>query len=291
MSVLRCQRTLARNAVVEGFGYWSGKDVQVEFCPAEAGSGVTFVRRDLSGEPTIAARIANRVEIPRRTVLASGMARVAMVEHVLAALSGLGIDNCQVCVDAEEMPGCDGSALAFVEALDSAGLVEQDVPVRPLIVESPVRLGDDQCWIEARPSRGDGFSVEFVLDYGADTPIGRQTIDIDINTDSFRNEIATCRTFLLEQEARQLNAQGLGTRVAPRDLLLFDANGPVGNELRFVDECVRHKVLDVVGDLSLAGRPIVGHIVAHRSGHQLNAALVRALLQQECQSVPTARCA
>lgn len=291
MSALRRQRTLAQVAEVQGFGYWSGQDVTVQFRPAPVGSGVKFVRSDLPAAPTIPARVANRLEIPRRTVLGTGDVRVAMVEHVLASLSGLGIDNCDVWIDAEEVPGCDGSALPFVEALGAAGVVEQDTAARRLVVHKSVRLGDADCWIAAQPPRVDGLSVQFELDYGAETPIGHQSIEIEISVDSFRRQLAPCRTFLLEHEARMLHAKGLGTRVTPCDLLLFGPDGPIGNQLRFADECVRHKVLDVVGDLALAGCPVVGHITAYRSGHQLNAELVRALLEQAEQAAAPARCA
>jgi UDP-3-O-acyl-N-acetylglucosamine deacetylase len=206
-------------------------------------------------------------------------------------LTGLQIDNCLVVVNAEEMPGCDGSASAFVAALDAAGLVQQDAPVVQLIVDRPLRLGSDKCWIEARPPKREGLSVEFVLDYGPETPIGRQKFSIDVSPDSFRRSLASCRTFLLEDEARLLNAQGLGRRVTPRDLLIFGPDGPVGNSLRFPDECARHKVLDVVGDLALAGCEIFGQIVAYRSGHQRNAQLVQAMLDTFPPVVPLMECA
>ncbi len=290
MSSLRCQRTIAQRVAVTGFGYWSGQDVRVEFRPAKADSGVAFVRGDLPQPVRLPVDVGCRVAVPRRTCLQVGDVRVEMVEHVLAALSGLGIDNCDVWVDAAELPGCDGSSLAFVEALDRAGILDQSLPVCPLQVDRQLRFGDEQAWIEINPPRVAGLSIEYRLDYGSG-PIGRQSLTVEITPETFRQELASCRTFLLEEEARLLMSQGLGERVTPSDLLIFNSAGPIANSLRFVDECVRHKILDVVGDLALANCPIVGHVIANRSGHSLNAALVGSVVKQSGDLLATSRCA
>ncbi len=276
----RQQRTIARSAVVAGFGYWSGRDVTVEFRPASADSGITFVRRDLDPTARIRASVAHRVEAPRRTVLRSDTASVEMVEHIMAALYGLHVDNCEVWVDAPEMPGCDGSSQAFVEALTAAGPVAQAAMRRALIVRETTRLGTRDCWIEARPSPAGALSIKFHLDYGPGNCVGQQTLALPITVDSFRRELAPSRTFLLKSEADWLVSQGLGKRTTTRDLLIFDTDGPIDNELRYHDECVRHKSLDLVGDLALAGCDLIGHFVAYRSGHRLNADLVRSLLSE-----------
>ena len=279
MYTLRQQRTLAEAAVVRGFGYWSGQDVRVEFRPAAADTGIVFVREDLPRPVAIEAMVSHRVETPRRTTLRRGGASVEMVEHVLAALAGLQIDNCEIHVDAAEMPGMDGSALPFVEALEAAGTCVQPALRPALVVREVVRLGNEESWVEARPSSG-GLSIKFHLDYGPQSPIGRQTLSLPVTPDSFRRELAPARTFVLRSEAEWLQSQGLGRRATCKDLLVFDAHGPVDNELRFRDECVRHKALDLIGDLGLAGCDLVGHIVAYRSGHRLNAELVRVLLAE-----------
>jgi UDP-3-O-acyl N-acetylglucosamine deacetylase len=278
MSRPRNQRTVARTAVVEGFGYWSGKDVRVEFRAAPDNAGITFVRSDLATPVRIPAVVANRIETPRRTTLRAGAASVEMVEHILAALAGLNIDNCDVHVTAPEMPGCDGSSRPFVDALLLAGAVEQTAPRGLLIIREITRLGAGDSWIEARPSTANNMSIKYHLDYGPGSPIGRQAITLPITPDSFRRELAPSRTFMLKSEADWLLAQGLGTRATSKDLLIFDADGVIDNELRYRDECVRHKALDLVGDLALAGCDLVGHFVAYRSGHRLNADLVRQLL-------------
>jgi UDP-3-O-acyl N-acetylglucosamine deacetylase len=277
---LRKQRTIAQPATVAGFGYWSGKDVLVEFQPAPPHAGITFQRSDLGPEKQLAAHIRSRIEQPRRTTLAGDGFHLEMVEHILAALYGLGIDNCLVAASASEMPGCDGSCLPFVQALDAAGIVEQSAPRSRLVVTEITRVGNDDCWVEARPSKENGLSLKYRLDYGMENPIGRQTIELALTPRTFREELAAARTFIMQEEADWLRQRGLGARVTNHDLLVFDDNGPVANELRFENECVRHKALDLVGDLALAGCDLVGHFIAHRSGHRLNAELVKALLAE-----------
>jgi UDP-3-O-[3-hydroxymyristoyl] N-acetylglucosamine deacetylase len=281
MYALRKQRTILAPVIVKGFGLWSGRDVSVEFRPAAADAGIVFVRRDLASQPRIAALVSNRVETPRRTTLSSDGGSVEMVEHVLAALAGLRIDNCEVWVDQAEMPGCDGSSQPFVVALESVGTQDQESLRQVLVVRSVTRLGNDDSWVEARPSTTAGLSVKFRLDYGNSGAIGRQTLQLQITPDSFRRELAASRTFMLEEEAQWLISRGMGTRATHQDVLVFDKEGPIENPLRFRDECVRHKTLDLVGDLALTGCDVIGHIIAHRSGHRLNAELVRALLNEE----------
>lgn len=278
---VRSQRTISRPVSVSGFGYWSGQDVRLEFRPAAPQTGIAFVRSDLPNPVRIPVHVANRIEIPRRTTLAVDGGSVEMVEHILAALSGCHIDNCEIWVDRPEMPGCDGSAQPFVEALNAAGVVEQNWPVRQLIIREITRVGNDESWVEARPAKRDaGLTIKYKLDYGPDNVIGRQTIELPVTPESFRGELATARTFLLQAEADWLRSRGLGSRVSPADILVFGDTGPIDNTLRFEDECVRHKALDLVGDLALAGCEIVGHIIAYRSGHRLNADLVQALLAE-----------
>jgi len=280
MSRPRCQRTVRQPVAVEGFGYFSGRDVRVEFRPAPASSGVTFVRGDLSPAARVPVSPALRLDVPRRTTLGCRGVRVEMVEHVLAALAGVGIDNCDVWVDAPEMPACDGSALAFVEALDAVGAIEQATPVRQIRVKRRIRVGDERSWIEAAPAQGGGLSISFDLDYRSHPAIGRQTFRLNVQPETFRAELAPCRTFLEEEAARVMLAQGVGQRVTPKNLLIFGPDGPIDNTLRFDNECVRHKVLDVVGDLALTGCEVVADVVACCSGHRLHAELAQRLMEQ-----------
>lgn len=291
MDTSRRQRTIGRSAVVAGFGYWSGRDVRVEFRPAEPGTGIVFVRRDLPNSPRIPAHVAYRVEQPRRTSLRCGEAGVDMIEHVMAALGGLKIDNCEIWVDDAEMPGCDGSALPFVEAIDKAGIVEQGVLQPRRVIDEVVRLGDGESWIEARPATDHCPRVRYHLDYGPDTPIGRQTYETALSPDIFRRELAPSRTFMLKAEAEWLLAHGVGHRTRAQDLLVYNGDGPIENRERFRDECARHKLLDMLGDLALAGCDLVGDFTAHRSGHRLNAEMVRALVGPAHGAGRNRRCA
>lgn len=274
----RFQQTLRRPAAVIGRGYWSGRGISVELHPADVGSGVVFECPSTDGRVRIQATVANRVDGVNRTNLERSGSRIEMVEHLLSALAGLQVDNCLVRVDAEEMPGLDGSSQAFVDAILAAGLVGQQAAVDPVVVAEPVRVGDDEVWIEAGPPRFAGLSIEYILDYGPG-PIGRQEFSLNLTPESYRRELAAARTFISVDDAARLRAAGLGLTVSTNDLVVFAADGPVGNPLRWPDECVRHKVLDLVGDLALAGRPIHAHVRACRSGHRLNASMAGTLLE------------
>jgi UDP-3-O-acyl N-acetylglucosamine deacetylase len=252
----------------------------LEFRPAAENTGIVFVRSDLPTPNTVAADVRNRVEMPRRTTLVDGNVRVEMVEHVLAALAGLQIDNCEVHINGQEVPGCDGSSKPFVEALLTAGR-EPQASLRPRIIVTDVtRIGDDESWVEIRPVKGNKLSLQYKLDYGQNSPIGKQVFRLDVTPATFQKELASARTFLLQEEADWLRQRGLGTRVTPKDVLVFNLDGPIDNTLRFEDECVRHKTLDLVGDLALAGCDLVGQVIAYRSGHRLNADIVKQLLTE-----------
>ena len=277
---IRPQTTIAASAAVTGFGFWSGLDVDLEFHPAVENSGVVFVRVDLPGRPRIEAKVQNRITGPRRTTLACEGVAVEMVEHVLSALAGLKIDNCEVRVNQAEMPGMDGSSLAFVEALLKAGKIELQSTRAITYVTQSVRVGDENSWIDIAPSEIGGFELEFQLDYPGNRAIGKQTFSSAMDQDVYCNGIATARTFVLDSEAKILQEQGLGQRVGFQDLLVFDQDGPIDNELRFEDECARHKMLDMVGDFALIGTDIIGKFTAHKSGHRLNAQVVFELIRQ-----------
>ncbi len=273
----RRQKTIAREAEVRGVGFVKGNDVSLRFHPAAADSGVVFVRTDLPGHPSVRACIDNVVSSQRRTTIQRGEARVEMVEHVMAALAGLHIDNCVIEIDAPETPGCDGSSKAFTEALTLAGSKELDRPRQALVLDKPVSVREGGAVLTAYPGDGTGCVLSYHLDYGPKTAIGAQSLFLEVTPESFVSQLAASRTFLLEAEARALRESGIGPRATVSDLLIFGENGVIGNTLRYSDECVRHKILDMVGDFALLEKDIIGHVVAHRSGHQLNAALIREL--------------
>jgi len=277
-SSLRQQSTLADRVSVTGYGFWSGQDIQLEFRPAAADTGIVFVREDLPGNPRLPARVALRIEKPRRTNLVLDDTSVEMVEHVMAALAGMQVDNCEIWATGSEMPGCDGSSLPFAEAIQRVGIRWLSASQPRYQVTSVIRVGDDDAWLEARPAT-QGMTVEYHLDYGPGSPIPSQTACQLVTRDSFLDTLAPARTFVLEEEADHLRSLGLGLRVTNQDLLVFGSQGLIENRLRFTDECARHKALDIVGDLALCGIELVGHFIAHRSGHHLNATLGRELRQ------------
>jgi UDP-3-O-[3-hydroxymyristoyl] N-acetylglucosamine deacetylase len=272
----RPQQTIRRAVTVAGNGYWTGRACQVEFLPAPANSGLVFVREAGGVAVRIPVAIESRVEASARTNLAVAGTPVQMVEHAVSALVGLEIDCCLIRVTAEELPGLDGSARGFVEALDAAGIERLGSPMEPLVVREACRVDGDDAWIEALPPTHPGLSVEYELDYGPG-PIGRQTLAFRLTPEAYRSELAAARTFILESEAERLQAAGLAADVTTGDLIVFNADGPIDNPLRWPDECVRHKVLDLIGDLALAGRPLHAHVRARRSGHRLNAMLAGRL--------------
>jgi UDP-3-O-acyl N-acetylglucosamine deacetylase len=277
----RSQQTIRRAVTVAGSGYWSGCPCRVEFLPAPAGTGIAFLRTAGRVPVRIPLAVGNRIEATARTTLSAAGVAVQMVEHAASALAGLGIDCCLVRVSAEELPGLDGSAREFVAALDAAGVERLGPPLEPLVVREPCRVAEGDAWIEALPPTHPGLSVEYELDYGPG-PIGRQTLAIRVTPETYRRELAAARTFIMEAEAERLRAAGLARGVTVRDLVVFNADGPIDNPLRWPDECVRHKVLDLVGDLALAGRPVHAHVRACRSGHKLNAMLA-ARLRDLCE--------
>ncbi|MDR1494123.1 MAG: UDP-3-O-acyl-N-acetylglucosamine deacetylase [Planctomycetaceae bacterium] len=275
------QHTLAQTAIVEGFGFWTGQDIRVEFHPARANAGLFFVRTDLPISPIIPVSPYFQIIKPRQTSLATDDAQVDMVEHILAALHGLEIDNCEIRVNAPEMPGMDGSSQAFTAAILKAGIITQSA-IRPKrIVYKTLRVGDDDRWIEAKPSYNGRTTFVYHLDYGDNNAIPRQSYRFVVNPENFILQLMSCRTFLTKKEADQLLAMGLCRRVSPRDVLVFDENQkPIDNTLLYADECARHKTLDMVGDFSLGACDWIGEFTAYRSGHHLNVECVRELLKK-----------
>jgi UDP-3-O-[3-hydroxymyristoyl] N-acetylglucosamine deacetylase/3-hydroxyacyl-[acyl-carrier-protein] dehydratase len=279
------QKTIAREISVDGRGLFSGEPVRLTFVPAGPGAGITFVREQDEKVATIPALVGNVLKRPRRTCLRNGTLHVETVEHCLAALSGIGIDNAVVRIAGGavgEVPMADGSSRPFVDALLDAGVVEQSAEVRPLIVTRPVQVSLGDATLAALPGPTD--RLEIIYDFEAPPPVGRQTIAFVLaagggsDGDDFVGRLAPARTFIFEHEAVELRNRGIGTHLTPRDVLVIAPGGPVDNQFRFADECARHKVLDLIGDLYLVGRPIRGRLVAHKSGHELNHLLARRLL-------------
>jgi UDP-3-O-[3-hydroxymyristoyl] N-acetylglucosamine deacetylase / 3-hydroxyacyl-[acyl-carrier-protein] dehydratase len=281
---LKQQQTIEKPAEVRGRGLFTGEEVTVRFKPAAADAGIVFVRNDGPAPAQIRAHVVNVTKRARRTSLRNGTLAVETVEHCLAALNGLGVDNVEVELNGGELPGGDGSSLIFVEALQQAGIKPQEAARRPLVIQETIRVAEGDAELIAVPSETEGLDILYDLDYGSGGLVPRQILAIRLSEESFCKEIAPARTFLLEEEAKQFQAAGLGQHLTYNDVVVIGPQGIIGNEFRFTDECVRHKVLDLIGDLCLAGRPLQGKIIARKSGHALNHELVRRLLEVGEQS-------
>lgn len=277
------ETTFANSFTIRGVGVHSGADVTATFNPAEAGTGIIFQRVGPNGESTdlkaVSATVGNT---DLCTVLGFSPARsVATVEHVMSALYALGVDNAIIEVDGAEMPVMDGSAAVFVDAMEQAGIRSLMKKRRYIRVLRNVRVDAGASWAEFRPYDGTRFEVE--IDF--DSPlIGRQTWKGDVNASTFKSELSRARTFGFMRDVERLWAAGLALGSSlENSVVISDDNRVINMEgLRYPgDEFVRHKTLDAVGDLALAGAPFLGLYRSHRGGHKVNAMALRALLSDK----------
>ncbi len=274
------QKTISQSVSLEGPGLFSGERATLTFEPAAAGSGITFVREQDGKVATIQALVGNVMNRPRRTCLRNGTLLVETVEHCMAALAGMGVDNAVVRVSGGkvgELPGGDGSSAPFAQALQQAGVVEQEAQLEPLVITRPVQVTDEEASIAALPGPKD--HLELIYDFEAPPPVGRQIFAFRTGGDEFLTQLAPARTFIFEREAIELRERGIGKHLSPKELLVISEAGPLDNAFRFADECARHKLLDMLGDLYLVGRPICGRIIARKSGHAMNHRMARRLLE------------
>jgi UDP-3-O-[3-hydroxymyristoyl] N-acetylglucosamine deacetylase len=271
------QTTLASEISLTGTGVHSGAPVSVTLCPADGDTGIRFLLSNGNGHETeIAADQRSVTGVTLCTVIGDGNgASISTVEHLMAALRGLGVDNALIEIDSSEVPIMDGSASSFVEAIDEVGLAELEAPRRYLKVLKKVTVDDAGAYGELSPHNG--FHLDIAIDF--DTPlIGNQRIEIDLNPGSFRREIARARTFGFMKDVERLWAAGLALGASLDNTVAIGDDRIINREgLRFSDEFVRHKALDAVGDLALAGAPILGAFRSNRGGHRLNALVLKAL--------------
>jgi UDP-3-O-[3-hydroxymyristoyl] N-acetylglucosamine deacetylase/3-hydroxyacyl-[acyl-carrier-protein] dehydratase len=256
----------------------------VTFRPAETDTGIVFVRTDLPETAWIPAVAAHIVEKDRRTALRNGAASVETPEHCLAAITALGITNIVIELDAGELPGFDGSCEAYFKTLQECGVVDQPAETRELVITESISITEGDKSIYALPYNSDTLNITYDLDYTQYGGIGRQLYTFELSQKHFADHLARARTFVLEEEARMLRENGIGTHLSPADILVISADGPIENAYRFTNECVRHKIVDLLGDLTLTGRRIIGRIVAYKSGHALNQRLARALVKMAEQA-------
>lgn len=276
------QRTVTREVTLTGVGLHCGEPAAVTFRGAEAGTGIRFRRTDLEDAPDIRATLDHVVETDRGTTLGVGEVRVRTVEHVLAAVTALQIDNLVIAVDGQEVPIRDGSFVDFLTALEAAGPAVQAAEatvVRPTV---PVSFNGEggQSY---RASAGDGLHISATIDF-EHAAIGRQSGSFAIDADSFHADLAAARTFGFRSDAEALRRRGLALGASLENTIVLDEGGVMNEALRFQDEFVRHKVGDLVGDLALLGARLEAHIVAERPSHTGNVALVKALATQYRQT-------
>jgi UDP-3-O-[3-hydroxymyristoyl] N-acetylglucosamine deacetylase/3-hydroxyacyl-[acyl-carrier-protein] dehydratase len=274
------QRTIASEISFSGVGLHGGEQATLVFKPAPTGSGIRFVRTDLAERPEIRVDVANTSESnqSRRTVLRQGDVTISTVEHVLAAVHGLGIDNITIEINTSEPPEPDGSSAPYVDILRRAGVVDQAEGKKYIEVKSPVGFSENGIEMMALPY--DGLKITFTVHY--DHPfVGTQYASFDISEDVFAREIAPARTFSLLREVEDLKKLGLIKGGSLENSIVIGDDGLVNKgPLRFPNELVRHKILDLLGDLCLLGAPVRAHIVSLRSGHTTNVKLVRMIKSQ-----------
>ncbi len=281
------EQTIAAPLEFSGVGLHSGAPVTMRLLPAAAGSGIVFRRTDLDNFeiPAVGrnvAKVSYATSLMRQGVL------ISTTEHLLSAFIGMGIDNVIVEIDNLELPILDGSALPYVEALVRVGIREQRRRRETLRVLQPVEVREGDKFIGVYP--GSGYRVSYTIDFPA--PIGQQKTCIDLAAETYGTEIAPARTFGYKADERKLRDMGLIRGASAENAIILGANGPENGPLRFRDEYVRHKVLDLIGDLALAGRRLEGHVVAVRAGHAMHTAFVARLLKDrsawELAHVPVA---
>ncbi len=276
---MKLQKTIKGEGRISGKGLFGGKEARVVFRPASAGCGVVFVRTDVPEPVRISAVAPNLAQRSRRTTIKKGSVSIETIEHCLAAVSALGIDNLVVEVDSSELPSPESSSGEYFKVLKQIGLVEQSGKRKEFVISEPVSITAGDASIYALPYADDGLNITYDLDYGGQTGIGRQIFSCRVTPEGFEKHLAWARTILLEAEAKQFQARGMGTHLSTRDILVIDSDGPIKNSFRFPNECARHKIVDLIGDLALVGRAVKGRIVAYKSGHALNQQLVRKLYQ------------
>ena len=274
------QRTLRNSIKATGIGLHTGEKVYLTLSPAAVNTGIVFRRVDLNPIVEIAARAENVGDTTLSTSLGTGNERVSTVEHLLSAMAGLGIDNAYVDVSAPEVPIMDGSAGPFVFLIQSAGIEEQNAPKKFIRIKRPVSVEEDDKVASFLPF--DGFKVSFTIDF--DHPVFRDRTahaEVDFSSTSFVKEISRARTFGFMHELEYMRSKGLARGGSVDNAIVVDEYRILNQDgLRYDDEFVKHKVLDAIGDLYLLGYSLIGEFRAHKSGHALNNASLRALIAQ-----------
>jgi UDP-3-O-[3-hydroxymyristoyl] N-acetylglucosamine deacetylase len=273
---MRDQATIANPVRVSGVGLHTGRHATVVLHPASAGNGITIHRTDAGSVFPATSDEAGRLDWATRLGPSDG--DVQTVEHLLSAAFGLGVDNILVEIDGPEVPALDGSALPWVQAIRAAGIVRQGSPIRPIrLSRTLVVPAGPGKHLEIRPASD--FRVTYTIDF-PHRAVGRQSVTFVVSPETYARHVAPARTFGFLSEYEQLKAHGLARGANMENCLVIGDDRVENGPLRFADEFVRHKALDLIGDLSLVGRPVLGHVVAHRASHALHGALARLLREE-----------
>lgn len=266
------QHTIAKEVSYSGIGLHSGKDVLMTFKPAAAGAGIIFVRTDLPGRPEIKALAENVSSTVKATTLSANGAEVFTVEHLMSALAMMAIDNIYIEMSSPEPPVTDGSAKVFCELLEEAGLQEQEAERRVYAVDKAFAVYDGDRYIAVLPY--DGYRISFTS-INTHPMLGTQYFDILLDKESYKKEIMPARTVAFTHELEMLRKMGLGLGGSLENVVVFDEN-KILSVPRFEDELIRHKILDVIGDLYLLG-PIKAHVIAVKTGHAFNSQIAKQI--------------
>ncbi len=258
------QKTITKTVSFSGIGLHTGNLTTITFKPAPTDHGVVFYRVDLPGRPAIEANIDHVVDVSYAVTLAANGAKVSTVEHVLATIVGLGLDNLEIEVDANETPVGDGSALPFTTILKSAGVVEQDAEREVIRVEEPVYYKYNDVTLSVLPADRLRVTMTYAYDHVA---VGTQYASFDITPEVFEKEIAPARTFTYLRKVKELQELGLIKGGTLENAVVIGDESILNDDLRYPDEFVRHKILDLLGDMFLLGKPVQGHVVGVKSGH------------------------
>lgn len=273
------QRTISRRINLQGIGLHTGERVEVSFSPASPNTGIVLKRVDLEGKEPIRVSLREcKADAMRGSILVRDGTKIFTVEHLLSAIKGLGIDNILVEIKGSEVPALDGSALPFAEKLLEAGIVEQDVPRRRITLSSPIWVNGGDSFIAAFPYPT--FKVSYTIAY--DHPfLSSQFLSYELSPDTFLREIAPARTYAFKHEVDLIFKSGLGKGGSLENTVIVDENGVLNPEgLRFQDEFVRHKILDLIGDMALLDGWLSAHVVAIKAGHALHLKLASKMLEE-----------
>jgi UDP-3-O-[3-hydroxymyristoyl] N-acetylglucosamine deacetylase len=279
LKLWKTQRTINKEAEFSGIGLHTGAMVHMKLVPAKANSGITFLRTDTADHAKIEVKLENIHQKPLCTTIVNGDLFVQTVEHLLSAIKAFGIDNLEIEINSIEPPGADGSAKEFCNLIQNSGIRELEGPRESYVITSPIYHNKGDSSIVILPNPQEGFRVSYTLDYNSEL-IPVQHYNFDFSTNSYIYEVSAARTFCFEHEARALKEAGFGKGASTRNTCVITDEGLLlDNEKRYQDEFVRHKILDLIGDLSIIGCDLQGHVVAIKSGHAENFELAKLIDQ------------